>query len=100
MTKAGRRDPQVWTVAREYLDLAARDRDAASMAAHGWAIQSMTPLPGRYRAARGCALFVLFPPLALLAGKTADRWTVIYATTIPPERGHLPPPLMGGRQIA
>jgi hypothetical protein len=91
---------QSWTVTRQYLDQAARDRDIASMAAHGWAARSMAVTPGRYKAGKGCFLFLIFAPLALLAGNDPDRWTVIYSTTIPPERGHLPPPLMGGHQIA
>lgn len=65
-------------IVREYPDARWRDADVRSMLAAGWQIRSLTPVAGQFRGGRACVLFVIFPPLAFLAGHTPERWTVTY----------------------
>ena len=69
---------QVQTLNREYDNARERDRAIANAAKEGWRVAQVTAMPGHYRAGRGCCLFALFPPLAFLAGRTEDRWLVVY----------------------
>lgn len=69
---------QVQQFSREYDS--ARDRDKAIQrnARDGWRVVNVSAMPGHYRGRRGCCLFAIFPPLAFLAGRTDDRWVVVY----------------------
>lgn len=66
------------TVTREYSSSRDRDKDIARMTRDGWTPMQMTAMAGNFRGGRACCLFAIFPPLALLAGRTDDRWVVIY----------------------
>lgn len=69
---------QVQQMPKEYDNARDRDRAIARNRRDGWRVVSVTPIPGHYRGKRGCCLFVIFPPLAFLAGRTDDRWLVVY----------------------
>jgi len=82
------------TVTREYASDQHRRRDMDNMTEHGWQVQNIAHVAGKYKGSQGCLLFLLFAPLALLAGRTPDNWIVTYGTigqtAVPPIVGVRP----------
>lgn len=68
------------TITREYSHEQDRQRDMAQLTARGWLVQNIAHIPGNYNAGLGCLLAIFFLPLALLAGRSPDRWLVTYGT--------------------
>lgn len=68
------------TITREYSHERDRQRDMAQLTARGWLVQNIAHMPGTYNAGLGCLLAIFFLPLALLAGRSPDRWLVTYGT--------------------